>query len=298
MNDVFFDYFAIFKLEERDGREANYAKLNGDIRKTVIKRQGEAGDRQQKVLNHALEIFGNEDKYQVYLKELKERSPSFNDAELSKKLAEEQRKAQAAQKEAEAAKRQADQAQRDRIRLEQERQRIEREAEERRRKHDKELEEERRRREEAEEREREAREKAESSQKPVWQQLLGKLANQVVDNLTAPQQHTSLPPNNFYDTSPVQPSISLTGFWRDPQGVVYQINHQGNRLTIQARNPLGVVIVVGEGTVFGQNVQIVYQNYFYRSQGRANLQVSPDGRSLNGMLSDSMLGYVPAVLFR
>jgi hypothetical protein len=298
MTDVFLDYFSIFKLEKRDGREANYAKLNGDIRKTVIKRQGEAGDRQQKLLNHALEIFGNEDKYQNYLRELKESSTSPNDAELQKKLAEEQRKAQAAQKEAEEAKQRADKERSDRIRLEQERQRIEQEAENRRRKHDEDLAEERRRREEAEEREREAQAKAESSQKPVWQQLLGKLANQVVDNLTAPQQPTSVPPSNFYDTSPVQSSISLTGFWRDPQGIVYQIDHQGNRLAIQARNPLGVIIVVGEGTVVGQNVQIFYQNYFYRSQGRANLQVSPDGRSLNGMLSDSMLGYVPAVLFR
>jgi hypothetical protein len=298
MTDVFFDYFSIFNLEKRDGREANYEKLKGDIRKTVIKRQGEAGDRQQKALNHALEIFGNEDKYQEYLKDLKKRRPSPNDAELQKNLAEEQRKAQAAQKEAEEAKRQAEKERSDRAKLEKERHRIEREAEERRRRHDEELEEARRRTEAAEQREREAREKAESSQKPVWQQLLGKLANQVVDNLTAPQQPTSFPPNDFHDTSPVQPSISLTGFWRDSQGIVYQIDHQGNRLAIQAKNPLGVLIVVGEGTVFGQNVQIFYQNYFYRSQGRANLQVSPDGRSLNGMLIDSMLGYVPAVLFR
>jgi curved DNA-binding protein CbpA len=224
---------------------------------------------------------------------------------------ERQRQEQRKHEEAEAAQRraseerqrreQAEQAQRDRTKLEEERQRAQRETEKRRRA-EAELEEVRRRAEEAEQRERAALERTESAPKTGWQifrDVLGSVAQHIIDRAQE-QRSMPLPPtrNSPFDGQLAPPIDSLTGLWRDPQGTMYRIDQRGNELLIQARNPLGIIFVEGMGTIIGRRVDIAYQNYALRSRGQTQLQVSFDWQSLNGMLVDSVLGSLPATLFR
>ncbi|MEH2306821.1 hypothetical protein [Nostoc sp.] len=141
-------------------------------------------------------------------------------------------------------------------------------------------------------------------QKTSWQQLLGEIGSKVaseiakraIDHINTPPPSSNPPPRNI---SPAQvPSINLSGVWRDVQGAAYLFEQRGNQLRIQGRNAMGAIILEGEGTVFGNTVQISYQNYFYHSYGQAQLNISANGWRLDGMVNDSYSGTIPATLFR
>ncbi|MBD2521725.1 hypothetical protein [Nostoc sp. FACHB-133] len=135
-----------------------------------------------------------------------------------------------------------------------------------------------------------------SPQKPLWKQVIREIGRILIEDTNTPQPPSNPPPRNI---PPAQvPSINLSGVWRDVQGATYLFEQRGNQLRVQGRNAMGAVILEGEGTVFGNTVQISYQNYFYHSYGQSQLNISANGWRLDGMVNDSYSGTIPATLFR
>ncbi len=290
--NIFFDYFVMFHLEREDSRKINCHKLQA-ILGTINNRHGQEAQTNQMVLNQAISIFNDEDKYQNYLKKLDTQSPSTSskrEQELAAELERERRKKQA----------ELEMAQRERDRLQRERHRAQEEAEERRLQHEAELEEAQRRIKEAKQREPEMQEKVDTSPKNGWQllgevtkyalnpqartngwQLVSDVARYMNDKYTQQQQPTpSSISGNAYDNSFDKSIVNLNGIWRDTDGFVYTIVQCGNQLTIQHKKLL-LTIAQGRGIVSGRQVQISYQ-HVDGSSGEAYLEVSVDGTRLQG----------------
>lgn len=105
-------------------------------------------------------------------------------------------------------------------------------------------------------------------------------------------------PDVFEEASEPMRLPSLAGTWSTAQGVSYNIQQNANAMTLQEVNPIYGVTAVGQGTIVGQNVQFTITTAL-GTYGSAQLNLSGDGRQLNGYYSDSVTGaVVPLALFR
>lgn len=118
--------------------------------------------------------------------------------------------------------------------------------------------------------------------------------------LNTPQAGTSLPLTRSPEPVDPEPSltINLTGYWTDDEGAQYELLHNGDTLTFQQVDPQLGVVSVGEGTVQGEQIQLVYTTAM-GTGGQASLQMSDDGRELAGVYLDFSTGVtLPIVLYR
>jgi hypothetical protein len=101
------------------------------------------------------------------------------------------------------------------------------------------------------------------------------------------------------DSRPSEPmSVDLNGIWYGNNGVTYQIEQQGTSFTIQEQSPYYGITAVGNGQVSGRQLSFDYQTAAY-TQGRGELQLSADGRTLQGSFQDYSTGMmIPAYLSR
>lgn len=102
--------------------------------------------------------------------------------------------------------------------------------------------------------------------------------------------------------APMAPSIpNLAGQWGSNFGLAHFIQQSGNTIAVQAIDAFGRTAMQGQGTIMGGLVEIGYTSYMppFPSQGRARLEITPDGRFLRGSalnLASGMTTYIE--LFR
>ena len=85
----------------------------------------------------------------------------------------------------------------------------------------------------------------------------------------------STTPESHLNTT--QPVYNLSGTWRSPVGISYNISQYGNAITIQELHPTYGVTAVGQGVINQQTVNIDYVTALY-TQGKGVLKISDDGR--------------------
>jgi TIR domain len=86
-------------------------------------------------------------------------------------------------------------------------------------------------------------------------------------------------------TPPAPPPLpNLAGQWGSSYGIPHMIQQSGNTIAIQAVDAFGRTMMQGQGTIMGNVVEIAYTAYMppFPTQGRARLEISPDGRRLRG----------------
>lgn len=297
-NINYFDVFKNFEVElpsmkgkkvrllRHHERDFNY-KILQQIEIVVNKQRGQRAELLQKLVEQAQTIFNDEQNYQNYLQEIdadKKRIQSL-EAQL-KKLSEELERQRSRSYSTDNQTVRELEAE---LRKVQNRLDAEREAAQQKIQELEEI--------------LEAQKKPETTSKTGWQ-IFGEIAGSVAKTLIErAAQQTPTPPNpaashlDDRSLSP-RPSINLTGYWQDTQGVVYWLEHRGNQIAIQAQDPMGRVSVTGRGTVSGSRVQITYQNYFYGSYGQGQLNVSANGWRLDGTIADSLSGSYYATFLR
>jgi hypothetical protein len=109
------------------------------------------------------------------------------------------------------------------------------------------------------------------------------------------------PQPTFPNAAQYPPQINLTGTWQAATGVLYSCWQQGNGLVLEARNPFGVVVFRGQGTITGNQFQLIYDASYqppYVVRGQATGVVSPDGQIITAQTMDQVTGVQPAQLRR
>ncbi|WP_298269918.1 hypothetical protein [Geobacter sp.] len=97
---------------------------------------------------------------------------------------------------------------------------------------------------------------------------------------------------------PLPETASFYGTWQSTQGISYIINQNGTYITIQEISPIYGVTAVGQGTVYGREINVSYYTAA-GTTGRAQLKLSGDGRQLQGGFTDLNTGAsMPLTLFR
>lgn len=104
------------------------------------------------------------------------------------------------------------------------------------------------------------------------------------------------------DYTPPPPAVpNLAGQWGSNYGLPHLIQQSGNNIVIQAVDAFGRTMMQGQGTIMGNVVEIAYTAYMppFPTQGRARLEISPDGRHLRGSTVNFQTGMTNYVeLFR
>jgi hypothetical protein len=116
---------------------------------------------------------------------------------------------------------------------------------------------------------------------------------------SVPQYRLPVVPD--YTPPPPPPVPNLAGQWGSSYGIPHMIQQSGNTIAIQAVDGFGRTMMQGQGTIAGNVVDITYTAYMppFPTQGRARLEISPDGRRLRGStvnLQTRMTNYIQ--LFR
>lgn len=92
-------------------------------------------------------------------------------------------------------------------------------------------------------------------------------------------------------------SLSLTGNWDSPQGLSYVIQQSGDTITFQEFGVFGVT-AQGTGRIVGRTITV---NYVVAdgTQGSGVLEVSPEGSSISGSVTNGLTGIsTPLVMYR
>jgi len=114
----------------------------------------------------------------------------------------------------------------------------------------------------------------------------------------APGTAADVAPQGQY--APLPPPINLTGTWQSAVGAIHTILQHGDMVMIECRNPFGLVVLQGQGTLAGNQLFVVY-NVIYQPpivlRGEARCMVSPDGMTISGQSVDPGMG-PQAVLLR
>lgn len=93
-------------------------------------------------------------------------------------------------------------------------------------------------------------------------------------------------------------SGSLVGLWDGSDGNRYVLNQRGPVLLVQGMNPLGVLVLQGQGAIQGDLVRLQFRNA-NGTYGTAEFRLSPDGQSLAGHAVTLPLGWsAPVQLWR
>ncbi len=117
-----------------------------------------------------------------------------------------------------------------------------------------------------------------------------KLGERLAAAATTPAQGPPAAPVPAYAPSP---AMNLTGTWQSPTGVTHHIRQQGNVVMIESRNPFGMVIIQGQGTLSNNQLHIVYNATYqppFVVRGEARCMVSPDGSVITGQCMDPGAG--------
>ncbi len=122
------------------------------------------------------------------------------------------------------------------------------------------------------------------------EQKIANINNTLEQGSAAPQTAA-----NNVNASYSQNSINLNGRWNTNVGFSYLITQYANEISIQEFSPVYGITAVGQGQINGQSVSITYQTAL-NTQGNGVLNISPDGRSINGQFRDHMTGNVTSVL--
>ncbi|BAU11493.1 hypothetical protein LEP3755_19920 [Leptolyngbya sp. NIES-3755] len=88
--------------------------------------------------------------------------------------------------------------------------------------------------------------------------------------------------------------FDLTGTWYGSGTLSYQIVQNGNVVALQESNPAYGIAAIGTGEIQGQSIIINYQTV-YNTEGIANLNLTPDGRILEGTFTDTYSGQATPV---
>ncbi|MEF8733830.1 MAG: hypothetical protein V5B40_18530 [Candidatus Accumulibacter meliphilus] len=249
-------------IERSKSREENYARLKKRHR-DVRNQHSSSARLEQALLDQAQEVFSSEANYQEYIEVL--RAEEKGDASQSGKASAQ-------------AERRAAEAQRRTHKAEEE---SRREAA-RRRELEGALEAQRQRAEEAERVAQEAKNQA----APGWGDLLikGLAAWAASKQAAAPA------------------ALDLSGDWRSPDGFLFRIAHDGNRVRIQAWDQFGRFIADSNGGFDGNILQVQFQTVPIPTawgpiptHGVATYQVFNGGRLMQGQISNHVTGQMTSV---
>jgi hypothetical protein len=99
-------------------------------------------------------------------------------------------------------------------------------------------------------------------------------------------------PESSRAPSTVRQSISLSGIWVTGDGLPIQIQQVGNQLAFQGVNAVGVVVVQGQGAVQEYQTHLTFQYYdgYTYDQGQTIMQISSNGRQMDGMVQYAVSG--------
>lgn len=249
-------------VDRTKSRSENYASLKTRY-KRVLRQHSSSARQEQAVLDQALKVFISEESYQAYLVEA--RAEEAADASQSGKAS-----AQAERRAAEAQRR-AHKAEEESRREAARRGELEGALEAQRQR--------------AEEAERVAQE-AKNQAAPGWGDLLikGLAAWAASKQAAAPA------------------ALDLSGDWRTPDGFLFHIAHDGNRVRIQAWDQLGRFIADSNGGFDGNIVQVQFQTVptptmwgLIPMHGVATYQVFNGGRMMQGQISNQVTGQITNV---
>jgi hypothetical protein len=104
-----------------------------------------------------------------------------------------------------------------------------------------------------------------------------------------------------YTPPPPPPVPNLAGQWGSSYGIPHFIQQSGNTIAVQAVDAFGRTMMQGQGTIVGSVIDIAYTAYMppFPTQGRARLEISPDGRRLRGSTANFQTGMTNYIeLFR
>ena len=111
-----------------------------------------------------------------------------------------------------------------------------------------------------------------------------------------PAQTTTHRPNNTRQTQ--APLLNLSGTWRANDGTLFIYRQIGNDIAIQGRDVYGRVTIEGKGKIQGLKIEQTYR-VIDGTWGNAYLEVSPDGRQIQGIAVNQTTGFrVPVYKYR
>jgi hypothetical protein len=144
----------------------------------------------------------------------------------------------------------------------------------------------------------EAKEQPEEQRSGSGGGLLG-LVSKVANAYIKAQQAASTQENLKPIPSPPRPH-SLGGAWITPIGLLVQIFQQGNRLSFYATNRFGMKVAEGFGEVIGNEARLQFRYFdgIYSDEAQTTLQISADGRRMEGLVYYARAGVQPGLLVR
>jgi hypothetical protein len=135
-------------------------------------------------------------------------------------------------------------------------------------------------------------EKSDTGKSSGWGDLFAKILEKAVSQSAAPGRPAH---------APELPAININGFWNSMDGMGYRFYQSGSALRLVVTNPLGLTVTEGEGSIVAGKITVVYYTMTPAgpTQGRAEAQLSPDGRTIQGWYHNFNLGTQgPVHLFR
>ena len=131
--------------------------------------------------------------------------------------------------------------------------------------------------------------------KDIAKKELEKRQNELERKLSEFQEDfRDTPPNNLDPTN--QQRYNLNGTWQSNLGVYYNINQFGNTITVQEVDPIYGITAVGQGIINQRTISINYLTALY-TQGTGILQVSDDGRRMDGKFTDLSTGFTTIAIW-
>jgi hypothetical protein len=100
---------------------------------------------------------------------------------------------------------------------------------------------------------------------------------------------------NLTDNEP--PPVNISGYWYDATGTVYVIQQQGSNFTMTAANLVTGLQASGNGSIYANHVAISLQTTI-PSYSSGTMVLSPDGSTLAGTMTDSVMGPFMGIMFR
>jgi hypothetical protein len=99
-------------------------------------------------------------------------------------------------------------------------------------------------------------------------------------------------PEILSELSSVGISRSLNGIWLAGDGLPVQFRQAGTQISLRGVNAFGVVVVDGHGTIQGNQAHLEFQYFdgFTYDRGQTIMQISPDGRRMDGMVQYAVSG--------
>ena len=98
-----------------------------------------------------------------------------------------------------------------------------------------------------------------------------------------------------FQPQPHKRSMNLNGNWQSNVGMYYQIYQYGNAVSIREVSPAYGVTAVGNGQIYAGVITLSYRTVL-NTFGNGVLNISPDGRTINGQFADQVTGVTSSVI--